>query len=353
MRVKCWSEIDDWQEILHDGRRFVLDGDDVLTDETGAFALRGLSPGPHTVFPELTEHPELKSQPGEIKGVQPECFPLEFRLAGSARLRGVVVDATTGAALPSFAIAGRAFDAPDGRFAVEVGEGPEVEFSAAGYESARVPVESVGGDAGERRVALVATPNSGTLVIAVTGEGGEPVEGLFVHVVTPDFRSWVRTFPGPGSEFLFGRVPAGDITVFLRSEGSTPATVKATVPEHGEARVEAQFRRCGSARVRLLDSAGNVLRYPQSVVLRDAEGKGPPVRWVYTRPQGTLFTVTEMQWGGGEDGTELNLFEADGRLTGIVPGTYRLVVGDGTRTQEAQFTVGGGQEVDVTVRMPK
>jgi hypothetical protein len=351
IRVKGWSERDDWREVLHGGRRFVLDGDDVLTDGRGEFALRGLDPGPHTVRPELLEHPHLRSDPEEAKGVEPGGEPLRFRVAGAARLRGVVVDAATGAPISCFAIAGRVLDAPDGRFDAEVGEGPEVEFTAAGYEAAKVPVVDPAAGDGERRVALARSPESGALVVLASGEGGEPIEGLAVHVVTPDFRSWLRTFPGPAREFPFGRMPAGEVTIFLRAEGWSPATLRATVPRDGEARPEARLARCGAARVRLLDAKGNVLKHPKSVVLRDAEGKGPPVRWIYARPQGTLMAIAEMQWTGGPGGTELHLSEAEGRLAGLLPGTYRLRLEDGKRSKEAVFAVAGGEEVEVTIRL--
>jgi hypothetical protein len=350
-RVKCWSEADEWMEFLHEGRRFVLDGDDVLTDAKGEFALRGLSDGPHLVRPDLLMLPGWKADPPEAKGVKPGGEPLVFRAGGAARFRGLVVDGATGSPLASFAVAGHVLDAADGRFAVEVGEEPEVEVSAPGYEAAKVPLKDPAGADGERRVALARSAESGMLTLLVSGEGGETIEGLFVQLLTPDFRSWVRTYPAPAKEFPFGRAPAGDLTIFVRAEGWTPATLTATVPRDGEARPETKLKRCGSARVRILDAAGNVLRYPKRAVLRDAEGKGPPVRWIYMRPQGTLMAITEMQWTGDADGTDLNLVEADGRLTGLLPGTYRLEAGDGTRTKEAVFAVAGGEEVEVTVRL--
>jgi hypothetical protein len=139
--------------------------------------------------------------------------------------------------------------------------------------------------------------------------------------------------------------------VFVQAEGWSPATLAVEVAAGGEAKPETKLRRCGSARVRLLDPKGNLLRHPRSVVLLDAEGKGPPVRWIYTRPQGTLMPIAEFQWTGGPEGTELTLSEGDGRLAGLLPGSYRLRVRDGDLAKEAAFSVPAGGEVEVTVRL--
>jgi hypothetical protein len=356
IRIRCWSEddaADATGEVLRDARRFLFGGDDVLTDAEGCFALRGLAGGEATyrVYPELDEHPQLRSEPPERKGVKADGDPLEFRVAGAALLRGVVLDSSTGGPIPCISVAGRVFEAADGRFEAELGEEPEVEVASSGYGPAKVPVKDPGGEGGERRIALAPAEESGTLVLLVSGDGGEPVAGLRAQGVPADSRMWSRSWPGAAREFRVGRTASGYQTVYLSAEDWSAATVKVTVPRGGEARPEVKLRRCGSARVRLLDAKGIVLHHPQGVVLLDAEGAGPPVRWIYTRPQGTALVITGLQLPGGPGGADLHLAECDGRLVGLLPGTYRLLVQDGAALKESTFAVVAGEEVEVTVRL--
>ncbi len=356
IRVRCWCESDQADptgEVMSDDRRFLFGGDDVLTDAEGKFTLRGLAGGEGTyrVYPVLYEPPALRSEPPERKGVRADGDPLEFRVLAAALLRGIVVDSSTAEPIPCFSVAGRLFSPPDGRFDAELGWEPEVEIGAAGYRSVRVPVRDPAGGGGERRISLEPAEESGILVLLVSGDGGEHVAGLRAQGVVSDYSMWVRSWPEAAREFRVGRTASGSQTIYLSAEGWSPATLTVAIPKDGEARPEAKLRRCGSARVRLLDAKGNVLHHPQEVVLRDGEGAGPPVRWLYTRPQGTALVITEWQFPGAPGGTEMPLAECDGRLVGLLPGTYRLRVKSGDASKDMVFAVVAGEEVEVTLRL--
>ncbi|MHC4821850.1 MAG: carboxypeptidase-like regulatory domain-containing protein, partial [Planctomycetota bacterium] len=352
VRVQCWQETGDPWETLVEGRRFMVGMADTVTDEKGEFRLTGLEPAqPHKVFTNLMMLPGHQSDPAELTGCLPGDSSIKFTVSGERMARGRVLDADSGEALVGFVVNGAVQWTADGSFAVPPGDRTDIDVSAPGYQARTVPL----GDGGDLEVQLDPDPDAGALVFEVVDAAGRPVPAGTLVVIWNDagFRMYLRTAEVSSGAARLKRMPPGAANITVTMEGHGREVRDVDIQPRSDTRVRLTLPRTGSVRLRIVDAKGNVLRHIPGVLLKGADGNGPSCRFVYTKPQGTAFVMTETWSDGREGGTPLTMSECDGTLHELPPGKYTLHVSMREAKSDVAFEVKVGETTPVTVKVGK
>ena len=122
------------------------------------------------------------------------------------------------------------------------------------------------------------------------------------------------------------------------------------MPKADEARVEVRLARSSPVRLRVLDARGNPAKYV-GVSIADGQGAGPAWRFVYARPHGTAFVISEGTVYAATPPHDFSLIEGEGRIEGLPAGKYVLRAKEGTIERVVPFEVTGGKDSELEVRL--
>ncbi|MCP4803942.1 MAG: hypothetical protein GY884_01205, partial [Proteobacteria bacterium] len=179
------------------------DASTVTTDDAGAFRLGNLYPGPFVLRMTDGDDPELFSELDVEAGSEDLELVLDAASARRITLRGKVVDAVTGAPIPSFVVtpmrpdsdsgssgSNHSFEDTDGTFELHVPVGRSIELpgKAEGYAELRLPDRPY--EPGVHEVTLSLPPARTLQVLATRVEDGSSAEG------------GVRVFDGDGQRLM-------------------------------------------------------------------------------------------------------------------------------------------------------